>query len=58
METVQINKQAVVDLVKIKEDFDTIIESLELMSNKEFMNSYNKSKKQIKKREFENWNDL
>ena len=34
------------------------VESLELMSNKEFMDSYNKSKEQIKKREFVNWNAL
>ena len=53
-----INKQAVVDLVKMKEEFDSIIESIELMSNKEFMESYNISKEQIKKREFEDWNAL
>jgi len=29
------------------------IESLELMSDKDFMNSYKKAKKQIKNREFE-----
>lgn len=58
METVQINKQAILDLVRIKEDFDTIIESLELMSDKEFMESYNKSKEQIKKKEFEDWDAL
>ena len=55
---VQINKQAIVDLVKIREDFDAIVESLELMSDKEFMKSYNKSKEQVKKREFEDWDVL
>ena len=58
MEMVQINKQAIVDLVKIREDFDAIVESLELMSDKEFMKSYNKSKEQVKKREFEDWDVL
>ena len=58
METIQINKQAIVDLVRIKENFDSVIESLELMSDKEFMKSYNKSKDQIKKREFDDWNAL
>ena len=58
METIQINKQAVVDLVKVKEKFDAIIESLDLMSDKEFMKSYNKSKEQIKKRDFEDWDAL
>ena len=58
MEMVQINKQAIVDLAKVREDFDVIVESLELMSNKEFMKSYNKAREQVKKREFEDWNDL
>jgi len=55
METIQINKQAIIDLVKVKDEFDTIIESLELMGDKEFMDSYKKAKEQIKKKEFENW---
>jgi len=58
METVLLNKQAIVDLVKVKEEFDVIVESMELMSDKEFMESYKKSKKQIKKREFADWNAL
>ena len=58
METVLINKQAIKDLLKVKEEFDAIVESIELMGNKEFMDFYNKSKEQIKKREFENWNAL
>ncbi len=33
-------------------------ESLELMENKEFMNSYKKSKNQIKNREFCAWKKL
>ena len=53
-----INRQAIIDLVKVKEDFDSIVESIELMSDKEFMGSYKKSKEQIKKREFEDWNAL
>lgn len=57
-QTVEINKQAILDLLKIKEDFDMIIESLELMSNKKFMDSYKKAKEQIKKREFVDWNEL
>lgn len=57
-ETILINREAVKDLVKVKEEFDAIVESIELMSDKEFMNSYNKSKEQIKKREFADWNAL
>lgn len=34
------------------------LEIFELNKNKKFMDSYNKSKEQIKKREFANWNKL
>ena len=46
------------DLVKVKGEFDAIVESIELMSDKEFMDSYKKAKEQIKKREFDDWNAL
>ena len=58
METITIRKDAIIDLVQIKEKFDAIIESLELMSDKDFMKSYNKAKTQIEKREFADWNAL
>ena len=58
MEQITINKQAIVDLIKVREEFDAIMESIELMGNAEFMNSYKKAKEQIKKREFEDWNAL
>ncbi len=58
MESVVLNRQAIVDLVKVKEDFDAIVESIELMSDSEFMNSYHKAKAQIIKRDFVDWNDL
>jgi len=50
--SVVLSREAVNDLLRVKEDFDAIIESIELMSNKEFMESYKKAKEQIKKREF------
>jgi hypothetical protein len=55
---ITIKKDAILDLIRVKDEFDTIIESLELMSNKEFMESYNNSKEQIKNREFDDWNEL
>ena len=58
METVTINKQAIADLVKVKDEFDAIVESMELMSDPEFMVSNKKSKAQIKAREFADWNAL
>ena len=57
-QTINVSKEAILDLVKVKEEFNSIVESLELMSDKEFMNSYKKAKAQIQKREFEDWNAL
>ena len=57
-QTINVSKEAILDLVKVKEEFNSIVESLELMSDKEFMNSYKKSKEQVKKREFVDWNAL
>jgi len=47
-----INKKAIADLVKVKHEFDAVIESLELMGDAEFMNSFKAARGQIKKREF------
>lgn len=58
METVTVNRDAIKELIKLKEEFSAIVESLELMSDKEFMESYKRSKEQVKKREFANWNEL
>jgi len=58
MEKVSINKDAIADLVKLKEEFDSVVESIELMSDEKFMNSYRKSKEQIKNKEFADWNEL
>ncbi len=57
-ETISVNKQAIFDLIKMKDEFDSIIESLELMADKGFMESYNRSREQIKKRDFADWNAL
>ncbi len=34
------------------------LESLDLMKNKKFMNSYRKTKQQISRKEFDDWNKL
>ena len=57
-ETIVVNKKAIFDLVRVKDEFDSIVESLELMADKDFMNSYNTAKEQIKKRDFADWNAL
>lgn len=57
-DTINVNKQALIDLMILKEKFNGIVESLEIMSNHEFMESYKKSKEQIEKRDFEDWDEL
>jgi len=57
-ETISVNKKAIIDLVRVKDEFDSIVESMELMADKEFMNSYNTAKEQIKKRDFADWNEI
>ena len=56
--TVTISRDAFEDLIRLKADFDVVMESLELMGNEEFMESYRKAKKEIKNRDFVDWNEL
>lgn len=57
-ETVNISRQALNDLLRTKEQFDAVVESIELISDKAFMTSYRKAKKQIKNRDFDDWTKL
>ena len=52
VETVTVNKEAIIDLVRVKEEFDMIVESLELMSDESFMESYYAAREQVKKKRF------
>ena len=58
MEKVSINKSVLVDLFRLKEEFDSVVESIELINDEKFMESLRKSKEQIKNREFSDWNEL
>ena len=58
MEEGCIDKNIVADLLRVKGEFDRVVESIELMGDKEFMDSFKKAKLQIKKREFTNWDEL
>ena len=58
METIEINKKAIEDLIRLANELNDKIESLELIGDRGFMQSYKKAKDQIKKREFDNWNEL
>ncbi len=58
MGTLTIDRQAIVDLMKLTNELNDRVESIELMSDPEFMKSLKISKEQIKNREFANWNEL
>ena len=58
MKQIKVDRQAITDLIRVKEEFDSIVESLELMNDPEFMESYNKSREQVKNREFADWDEL
>lgn len=53
-----INIEEFKDLLRIKEELDTVMESLELMKDKGFMESYKKAKEEIRKRDFVDWDAL
>jgi|TARA_Y100000034_G_scaffold61555_1_gene74716 hypothetical protein len=58
METITIDKQIIFDLSNLIEEIQLKLESLELMNNPKVMKSLNRSKEQIKNREFANWDEL
>ena len=58
METVTIERKNIVELVELATELEDRLESLELMSNPEVMESHRKAKEQIKNRDFANWDDL
>ena len=53
-----VKKEAIVDLIRLKDEFDSVIESLELMADKDFMDSFKKAKQQIKDKDFVDWDEL
>lgn len=59
METkVLVKASAIADLVRLASEINDRVESIELMGNKTFTNSLKKSKEQIKKRDFADWNAI
>jgi hypothetical protein len=55
---IMIDARAIADLARLTSEINDRVESLELMNNPKFMASLKKSKEQIKKREFADWNAL
>lgn len=58
METITIDKEALTDLVRLVSEIEDRIESIELMNDKGFMESLERSEEQIKNRDFANWDEL
>jgi len=58
MEDICITKREIADLSRLTNEINNRVESLELMSDKDFMDSLKKSDEQVKKREFADWNAL
>jgi len=56
--TITINQSTMIDLMRLSQEMQDKIESLQLMNDKEFMDSLKKSDEQVKKREFADWNAL
>tara|TARA_Y100000310_G_C20446314_1_gene698578 strand:+ start:578 stop:778 length:201 start_codon:yes stop_codon:yes gene_type:complete len=58
MESLTIKKQDFADLMNAIEDIQLKMESIELMQDKEFMDSLKKSDEEVKNRDFADWNEL
>tara|TARA_Y100000034_G_C6559821_1_gene242214 strand:- start:289 stop:465 length:177 start_codon:yes stop_codon:yes gene_type:complete len=58
MKQITIDEKILVDLREKLEDIQLEIESLELMNDKELMKDLEESERQIKNREFANWDEL
>lgn len=58
METMTIERKAFIDIVRLVEELEDRIESLELMSDQGVMESHKRAKEQIKNRDFADWDEL
>ena len=58
MEEISIKKSIIDDLARLTNEINDRVESLELMSDKKFMDSLKKSGEQVRKREFADWDAL
>ena len=58
METITIQRKDILELAKLAAELEDRIESLELMSDPNVMESHKRAKEQIKNRDFADWDDL
>lgn len=56
--SITIDRKALIDLIKLREELDLIVESIELASDPELMESLKRSKEQIEKGELVDWDEL
>jgi len=57
-ETMTIDKGILVDLIRLTNEINERVESLELINDSDFMSSLKKAETQVKKRDFADWNAL
>ena len=55
MDTIKVDRKVLNDMI---EEFQLMKESLELMQDKEVMESLKRSQEQIKNKDFADWNEL
>ena len=58
MEKIMLQKSALADLMRIKEEFEAVVESIELLNNSSFVQANTRAREQIIKRDFASWNEL
>ena len=58
METVKINKEALAESVKLTNEVNDRVESLQLMGDQEIVEGHNKAKKEIEERDLGEWDEL
>ena len=58
MESVTLDKKSLFELSNLVEEIQLWLESLELASDSEFVESMKRSEEQIKNRDFADWNEL
>ncbi len=58
MENITLDRNSVGELANLVEEIQLWLESFELSSNPEFMESMKRSEEQIKNRDFADWNEL
>lgn len=58
MEQVTVDRKVIVDMARLLDEVQLNLESLELMSDPDFMAGHERVKEQIKNRDFGDWDDI